>query len=71
MYAEKSREPGAVSTFAQEVVRQAMCSQREVCLFLKLARSTYGMEGDRQDGRGTTQEKARGVVAETSEVWLS
>ena len=42
---KKAVSPAQRRAFAQEVVGQAMCSQRQACRYLKLARSTFGYRG--------------------------
>lgn len=42
---KKAVSPAQRRAFAQEVVGQTMCSQRQACRFLGLARSTYGYRG--------------------------
>jgi putative transposase len=42
---KKVVSPAARRTAAQAVVADGLCSQRQACRFLKLARSTYGYQG--------------------------
>ena len=42
---KKVVSPAQRRAYAQEVVNQALCSQRQACRFLKLARSTFNYHG--------------------------
>ena len=42
---KKAVSPAARRAFAQEVVSQTLCSQRQACRFLRLARSTFSYRG--------------------------
>ena len=42
---KKALSPAARRAYAQEVVSQELCSQRQACRFLKLARSTFHYRG--------------------------
>ena len=42
---KKAVSPATRRAFAQEVVGQTLCSQRQACRFLKLARSTFNYRG--------------------------
>ena len=42
---KKAVSPASRRAYAQEVVSAKVCSQRQACRFLKLARSTFGYRG--------------------------